>query len=273
MLKDNYFKMPEISNSDLTNFEISPAHYKYFKDRPRPDTKATLTGSAFHYLCFEPENLPKYMLVLEEHNRPEPAKDYRNADNKKWKDEQVAAAQKNGLELISSDDFGIAQDMYDAISKDTEAFELLRAGGNQYERVDKWEWGGIKFRRKADIRNEFFMADLKSTDSADPRDFERSIFNWKYDRQGGMYSDGERIITGTDFFNPFYIIAVEKSPPYGVSVHLLTDEVLQYGCDRYRKLASQLDECAKADKWPGYAYKYNKVNNIYLPKYLRNDGD
>lgn len=271
MDKNEYFKHPGISNSALGNFKQSPMHYKYCLENPPPDTKATLIGSAFHYMCFEPGMVHKYMKVLHEHERPVPSKDYRNPENKAWKDAIINECAAKGLELISSDDFGVAEDMYDAVERTPEAVELLRAGGNHYERMDTWEWDGLLFKRKTDVYNEFFQADLKSCECADPAVFARQIFSWDYHRQGGMYSDGDRILNDTEFFNPFFIVAVEKSPPYGVSVHLLTDEVLAYGCAEYRRLAKELDACRKADHWPGYNYKYNKTNNIYLPKYLNND--
>lgn len=265
MDKNEYLKHPGLSNSRLCDFKQSPLHYKYRLDNPEPDTKATLTGSAFHYLCFEPGKIKNYMIVLDEHDRPVPSKDYRNAENKAWKDTKITEALRLKKEIISSDDFGVAQDMYEAVEKDSHAFELLRAGGNQYEKFDTWEWDGILFKKKTDIYNEYFQGDLKSCDNADPWVFSKQIFNWDYDQQGGMYSDAERILKDTAFFNPFYIIAVEKSPPYGVSVHELTNDVLQYGCDQYRKLAKQLEECRKKNHWPGYHYKYTGYNQVELP--------
>lgn len=272
MLKSEYFAHPGISNSGLGNFKTSPAHYKYFKDYPPKDTEATLTGSAFHYLVFEPGNIQKYMMVINEHERPEPSKDYRNPDNKKWKDGLFAKAEAAKLEIISSDDFGKAEDMYDSVMSDSLAKDLIRASGVQYEHFDQWERDGLLFKRKMDIKHELFNADLKSCQSADPAEFVRTIFGWDYHRQGGMYSDGDRVLEDSSFFKEFYIIAVEKTPPYGVSVHLLSDEVLQYGCDEYRKLAKQLDECRKKNEWPGYSYKTKgTVNPILLPNYLKND--
>jgi len=268
MDKHEYFKHPALSNSRLGDFKQSPAHYKYRLDNPSKDTKATLTGSAFHYLCFEPGMISKYMMVLREEERPEPKKDYRNTDNKKWKDDQINLALSKGLELISSDEFGIAEDMYDAVTKDPQAFELLRAQGNKFETVGLWEREGIEFKRKTDIHNPDFIADLKSTENADPFAFEKSLFSWEYDRQGGMYADGERVMTDSQFFNPFYIIAVEKSPPFGVSVHELTHDVLTYGAAEYMDLARKLKECEKKNEWPGYSYKYlGGYNQINLPKW------
>jgi hypothetical protein len=270
MDKQDYLKIDRISNSELGWFKRSPLHYKHYKDNPPKDTKATLTGSAFHYLVFEPGNFSKYMMVINEHERPEPNKDYRNAENKKWKDQIVLSAQTKGLELISSDEFGVAQDMYDAVMSDPRASELLKAKGNKFEKTDFWEWDGLQFKRKADIWNPDFIADLKSTQTADPRGFARKIFEWDYHRQGGMYSDGDRQIEGSEFFKDFYLIAVESEAPYGVSVHMLTEEVLQYGCDEYRTLARELNECKIKNEWPGYSFR-GQINNIFLPKYLKND--
>ena len=267
--KNRYFAHPALNNSALGDFKRSPAHYRYFKDNPQPDTKATLTGSAFHYLCFEPGKFDDYMTVLYEHERPEPSKDYRTKVNQEWKAAKILEAQRVGKELISSDEYGIACDMYDAIEKDSHALELLRAGGVEYERMDIWERDGILFKRKVDVYNPYFFADIKTCENADPDAFARSIWSWDYYRQGGMYSDGERVIKDSAFFNPFYLIAVEKSPPYGISVHELTDEVLAYGEREYRRLAKELKECERTGNWPGYAYKYAGSNAILLPAWMK----
>jgi len=271
MDKNEYFKHPGLNHSSLSDFEISPAHYLYRKNNPDPDTKATLIGSAYHYLCFEPGKFDMYMIVLHEHQRPVKDKDYRNTENKEWKAAKTAEAERTGRQIISSDDYGIACDMYEALEKCPEAFELIRSKHAEYEKFATWEWNGIVFKRKTDIWHPDYQADLKSVVSADIRAVERTVFEYKYYRQGGMYADGDRVINDSIFFNPFYIIAQEKTPPYGVSLHLLTDEVLDYGAQEYRKLAIQFDECRKTNKWPGYSYKYQDYNKISLPKYLRNE--
>lgn len=273
MDKNRYFQHPGLNNSSLGEFKRSPAHYKYFKDHPeeKPETKATLTGSAFHYLCFEPGKIWDYMMVLREEDRPVPNKDYRTKENKEWKDSKIAEAERLGLQLISSDEMGIAEDMYAAVENDSQALEIIRAKENEFERMDIWERDGILYKRKADIYNPYYIADVKSCENADPAYFARSIWSWEYDRQGGMYSDGERVIKDSSFFNPFYLIAVEKSPPFGVSVHELSDEVLEHGAKEYRQLGRELRECERTNSWPGYWYKYGResANRIHLPTWMK----
>jgi len=263
MLKDEYFKMKGYNFSSLSNFLDSPAYYKYCLDNPTPPTKNMGIGSAFHYLCFEPENIWKYMFLLDETKRPVPGSDYRNIENKEWRKKELESA--GDREIISSDDYQVAQDMYASIQKNKEAWEILRYKENVYEKASQWEWNGMLFKRKVDFSCPLFMGDVKSCENPNPKYFARKIFDWEYDFQGGMYSDGERIIEDSEFFKDYYIIAVGNKPPHLSSVLQLTDEVLDYGCSKYRSAALGVRECEKKGEWPAYP----GLNQVYLPKYLK----
>lgn len=272
--KHDYFKMPGLSNSALGWFKVSPEYYDYMlRTGGQEETKQMALGSALHYMVFEPGNFKKYMHILDESKRPQPDKDYRNTENKKWKESEYLLAQVDGKEVIESEEYKKAEAMYNKLMSVPESRDLIKYTRSEFEKVSTWEWNGIMFKRKTDIESDLFVADLKTTFDADINSFKGQIFNNDYYRQLGMYADGDRINTG-GILKDVYIIAIESKPPYGVSVHQLTDEVLEYGIAEYRGLALRLEECKKANKWGTYTTKVTDgINQIYLPKYLQNEGD
>lgn len=267
-----YRNLKGINNSSLSEFERSPAHYFYYVNYPdeRKETPATLIGSAYHLLIWEPHKFDLEMFVLDEAQKPEPKKDYRNTANKAWKDAMILKV--GNRQVISSDDLCVVHDMMDQLAKDPQAWELICAcrEAGRVEFADQWERDGILYKRKVDGWHPDFICDTKSTDDADLIPFERSIFTYKYDRQGGMYSDADRVHNETEFFNPYYLIAQEKTAPYGVSVHELSTEVLERGAARYRELGKQIQACIDSGKWPGYSSKYKgDVNTVNLPAWAK----
>lgn len=268
--KTAYRKLEALNYSALKQFAKSPAHFRYYIDFPeeREDTVATLTGSAWHYLTIDQDNFDRHMMVLNEAERPEPSKNYQTKVNQVWKAEKIAEAARLGLQIISSDDLGVAQDMADELWKDSQARELIKNSQVIPERVDTWTRDGIKFKCMGDIWHPDYRVDLKSCQSADPSEFERDIFKMHYHEQGGLYSDADRVIFETEYFNPYFIIAQEKTPPYGVSVHLLSDAVLEYGFKKMLKLAKGVVACEKSGNWPGYSSKYSDYNTVNLPEWM-----
>lgn len=270
MDKNKYRKIEALNYSALKEFAKSPAHFRYYMDYPaeHKDTQATLTGSAWHYLCIDQKNFDRHMMVLNEADRPVPEKNYQTKANQEWKAAKIAEAARLGISIISSDDLNVAQDMAEKLFLDSQARELIQSAAAEAEKVHTWEREGIKFKCMGDIWHPDYRVDLKSCQSADPTDFEKTIFYEDYHSQGGLYSDADRALGGTEYFNPYYIIAQEKTPPYGVSVHLLTDEVLEYGFKKMLKLARGVVACQKSGIWPGYSSKYTDANIVNLPEWL-----
>lgn len=110
------------------------------------------------------------------------------------------------------------------------------------------------------------IVDLKTSISAEPFEFGRSIDKYGYDRQAPFYIDGARALDLAD--NPAFIfVVVEKNPPYVVTVaqpDALTIEAGRY----YNRKAIRLFAKCKAEKhWPGYA---DDIATVSLPGWAIN---
>jgi exodeoxyribonuclease VIII len=98
-----------------------------------------------------------------------------------------------------------------------------------------------------------FHADLKSTVCAAPRDFMRSIWNYRYDVQGAHYTEASGL--------RFVFIAVEKTPPYAVAVYAMGDDWLQKGIARRLPHLRTYAHCRATGRWPSYPETIQRIGS------------
>ncbi len=242
------------SHSALKHFERSPLHYKYYRDHPPTSTPALIFGNLFHCLVLEPKKALERYWTLDDSERPFPESTYAKKENKLWKEEQLIA--NEGKIIMSSEDMAKTKLMRDAVLNDPISGPLIKATGNEFEKKIKWKESGVPCSGILDIRNDLFLADLKTCQNADPDEFKRDIVKYKYFRQGAMYLAGEKFGRfDYEEKKPFFFIAVEKTEPFGVSVIKLSDEFISEGLINYRPLLKSLKVCIDKDDWPGYYFK------------------
>lgn len=94
------------------------------------------------------------------------------------------------------------------------------------------------------------IVDLKTSVSADPRDFSRSAAEYGYDIQAVWYESLLNLVRESD--TSFRFVVVEKSAPYLVSVVELDAEYAQIGRSRMRRAIDTFKECVDKNEWPGY---------------------
>lgn len=274
-MEQNYFEIKAISNSDLKHFKRSPEHYKQYKKDGSADTEATIFGSAFHSYILEPHKFESEFVIMDESNRPVPEKDYRTTANKEWKESFYLNASSKNLKVLSVDDFERLKLMKDKLYSVAPAKEILEFTRNEYEKTLRWNYKGIACKGKADIINDFFIADLKTTEDADPVEFSKTVIWNEYYRQAGMYLDGDSAgHINYSNLKSFYFIAIEKKPPFGVSVHVCSKDLIEKGVEEYRFLVEQLKSCIDADKWESYHFKaLSRMDGIFeldLPLFMKN---
>lgn len=96
------------------------------------------------------------------------------------------------------------------------------------------------------------VPDYKTTRSAEPRAFARSIFDFGYDMQAVFYSDAVRA-AGLAEDVEFLFIAQETTAPYLVTVHELDDMSLAVGRARVDEACALFRECTETGIWSGYS--------------------
>jgi hypothetical protein len=115
---------------------------------------------------------------------------------------------------------------------------------------------GVWLRARADYLTDVndgqsSIVDLKTSVSADPRDFGRAAAEWGYDIQSEFYMHVLNLARGDKNIS-FRFVVVEKSAPYLVSVVELDAEYIVIGQTRMRRAIELFKECTEKNEWGGY---------------------
>ena len=105
--------------------------------------------------------------------------------------------------------------------------------------------------------------DFKTSTSAHPGDFERTIEDYGYHVQAAHTLEGIQAVTG-ERPEGFRFIVQEKTAPYLVSLCALDDEALMWGRRLARRAIRIFATCLERGWWPGYD---EGVSTVGLPGY------
>ena len=248
-----YHKAAGVSKSQLDQFAKSPAHYLASLTTPRKETPAMRIGSIFHGMVLEPERV-KIAVA--------PACDKRTKDGKAtW---EAFCIENAGAEIVTAEEGEMLNGMVASVMAHPAARALLSGPG--IAEGSCW-WHDEQSGELCRCRPDFYRADLgivvdlKSTEDASPKEFARSIANYRYHMQSAFYQDGVEAATG-DFIKGFVFVAVEKKPPYAVAVYQLDMQGVEAGRVEYKRLLLDLADCKAAKKFPGYS---DRIETISMP--------
>src|SRR6478735_396014 len=201
MPSDVYRSHESLSQSELKLIaEHSPAHFRYYRRYPRPDTDPKKLGRAAHVAILEP-------LRFDELYTKAPDVDRRTKIGKQMWEEAEKNAKAIGKEMLLPEHYDVPSEMRDAVRQNPLISELLEGG--VAERACFGHVHGIHAKALLDYYRpkNHEIIDLKSTKCANRRQFERDIRTYRYHWQAVWYMDLVKAITGKD--PTFTIVAVE----------------------------------------------------------------
>lgn len=182
--------------------------------------------------------------------------------------EQRAAERAAGNVPLLAKDYQRAKDVARAVRNNPKAAALLRPDRGVAERSLFWRdpETGVWRRGRPDCLTQSaegrcLIVDVKSTESAAPEDFARSIYKFGYHQQGSTYIDGVTAL-GVGEDPEFLMIAVEKQPPYLCEVYALEAFALDLGRARNRRALEVFKRCTETGIWPGYT---DDITYLALP--------
>ena len=238
----------------------SPAHVRDKMVNPTPSTPAMQLGSAFHAL----------LLCNGWHQRvyQAPSNDRRTKMYKELAESIAGSMPADGM-IMTPDEVEQLKDMVCAVRNCHAAFWPIKTAienpaENYIEAMGLWkvitdqdintnvpqagdaEWPiWCKFKPDVFLPERGIVVDIKTTQDAERKEFEKSIFNFGYHLQAGFYFEGLRRLG----FEPdlYLIVAVEKEPPYGVKVYNLDPDVIDFGWRDEDALALPADQSSSGD--------------------------
>lgn len=239
----DYYRWDAISQSSLFDLDNScPAMWQWRREHPRAATAAMDLGKATHELIQRPFDFAgKYAVAPECDKRTKAGKE-------QW---QAAMAAGAGKTIISQEDYESASGMAKAISAHPTAMKALYGGRREVALVWDDPQTGVRCKALVDTLKPRCLVDLKTTRSANPDEFVRSIWDYGYHVQAAFYQQGAAACGLGDL--PFLWIAVESAPPHLVIVRFAGKTVIELGRMVIGRGLSTIKHCRETGEWPGYA--------------------
>lgn len=234
---------PSVSNSGLRLVEKCPEKYlaRVEAEEGESDTKATTFGRMAHALCVE-GRFPSDVIIS-------PYDDFRAGDARKWKAEQEAA----GLTVFKQKEIDDVYAMAERLAREPMVRDGLFSGPLEVSVIARDPETGIWLKARPDsLPTDTIWGDYKTTDNADPKEFEWSIKKYGYHCQAAFSAEVIALATGR-VMESFALIAQEKKPPYVVSICPLDDESIEWGARENRLALRRLAHCIEKNHWPAYA--------------------
>lgn len=241
---DTYYNDTEyVSNSMLNNLTgKSPEYFRFMMDNPQPVTPAMKFGSAIHMNVLQPEEFNKHYVVS-------PKFDKRT---KQGKADYAEFVNNNMLKnVVTESEYALIEQMTDKLMRDSDAKTLLTNGIKEH--IIAWENQeyNIKCRGMLDVYNEQanIIVDLKTTQDSSYYGFASSVRKFKYYKQAAFYLDAVKA-------QEFYIVAIEKNPPFSINIIQIGDDLLDKGRELYNRDLEIYKYCTDNDYWPGEGFDY-----------------
>jgi PDDEXK-like domain of unknown function (DUF3799) len=218
----------------------SPAH---FAANPQGDTSALDRGTAVHSAILGGKRVTFY---------PELTAAGKSAPRNGAKWDAFQAANPDAL-ILSRSEYDETARIVEAVQAHKDAMFLL--GGTREETIH-FDMMGLECRTTPDARQPGIVAELKTCRTSDPRRFStQSLWLW-YHAQCAFHAEGIRRAKLDAAAPQPFIVAVETSVPYPVTIFKLTPRAVEQGMKSVRLWLEQLKGCLASNQWPAYAQSY-----------------
>jgi hypothetical protein len=166
-----------------------------------------------------------------------------------WKTKAAREARDAALKTaLLAHEWKTVKRMRDAVFANPDAAALLT--GHEAETSLRWDVDGVRLKGRLDgwKRDEGIIVDLKTARDASPRGFGRAAAAYGYHTQAAQYHGGLEALTGESA--TYYIVAVEKEPPFLTAVYEVATDQLDAGREAVEDGINAYREAIAADAWP-----------------------
>ena len=219
-----------------------PVYVKTAKETPREEKQAFIIGSAVHARCLEKDRFYKEYVRVPKIDRRT------TAGKEEWR--RLCARHATEF-LLKEEDYDLVEAMGDSVERHKVAGPLLEAiddaevscAFKYRDVVCKVRYDSVNFRDECTV-------DIKTTRDANPKEFEKSILDFGYHIQAALYLQAAKELGLA--ISRFIFVAVEKTPPFSVTVHELPEEYIRYGMKCVDEAVDRYKYCREKNTWPGY---------------------
>lgn len=219
-------------------------YWNFFKGEQEPETDAMRLGRIIHKAVLEGREFQNSYCIVPDFG------DMRSKANREKKAAWLAD-RPAGQIMTTQEELDMILGIVESIMEHPQGPDLLKNGKPEVAGYYRDPETNIRLKIKPDFLSFDVgsLVDLKSTRSSEKRRFMSSIFEYRYDIQLFMYSEGTRLITGK---KPDLIsaIAVEKKIPYESAIYYFQEHNMVQAESDYRQALRRLRQCIDENKWP-----------------------
>lgn len=166
---------------------------------------------------------------------------------RRGKEYEKFAADNPETEILTANEYGKAARMAKAVQESSLAMSVLQG---EAEQTLLFNWSGQDCRVTPDLRGLTYVTELKTCATSDPDLFKWDALRRHYHAQIAYQRLGCKLTQQP--ITDAYIVAVESSEPYPVTVFQVTERALDAG-DRLLSLwMERLCVCEESGRWPPY---------------------
>ena len=216
--------------TNLKLMALSPAHYL---EAAQKDTGSMERGRALHSLVLGGAPVLAY-----------PGKVRRG------KEYDAFVAANTNAQVLTKSDYAKVEGMAASVRAHKVAMRVL---AGQHEVELDWQFMGRKCQSHIDVvgGGGEWVTELKSAVSSNPDRFAWQSHRMAYNAQLAFYWEAV-LQSGLGVPRDAFVVAVESSAPYVVTVMRLTGRALDLGRRSFRLWMERLLGCEAANEWPGY---------------------
>lgn len=234
-----------LSYSALKQFDISPNHLVAYWNRDLTPIAAQIKGTLVHNLILEPDTFGDKYAIYEGKVR-------------RGKEYDAFVNDNAGKTIIKQDEYDDANIIKSAVFGNASVYELFLET-HTTEKLIEWTDMGTQFKGFVDGIGDNFIFDLKTSASADPKKFTNDCFKYGYALQAAMYCRALKI-------DNYYIIAVENTAPYNVTLFKMTQDLLDYGNQEFHRIVDNYNN------WDGIPMGYSDhIEPLDLPNWFKKE--
>jgi len=215
-------------------------HGRLARERDMEPTAAMQIGSAVHALILGTQQVVGY---------PGAAR--------RGKDYEAFQAEHQQSVILTMSDYDKARRMSDAVLSSDVAKPYLQG---VYEETLEFPWDYLNCRATPDIRGKKFITELKTASTSAPERFHWHALRMHYHAQMMMqlmacdyYRDARDAQETRCIVEDAYIVCVESSEPYPVTVFKFTVRALDAGYKLLTLWAERLKNCELSQQYPAYS--------------------
>jgi len=251
-----YLALDRLSASGAKLLARSPAHYRWSRAHPYPETGALRVGKATHSLALEGRDAFAAAFAVE------PKADGRTKEGKAIK--AAFAEEAEGKTILTASEAELVTSMAEAIQGRSLVPRLIAQGDPELSMIWNDPDTGAPCKGRIDLARigAGVIIDLKTAVDASPAAFARAVVGYSYHVQAAAYLSGAAAL-GADVTD-FIIIAVEKSAPFAVGIYRMPQAAIELGGRRWAEACRLFASCLESDRWPGYP---ETITELTLPNW------